>query len=166
MEEVRQRSGHILQKDNCRLGLDHDPSNVRPEVALVLLTPALAGGAEGLAREPRSHAIHDATPCDAVEAGEVPPEGSAIQDSIRHPGEKDILREPLNLDVADRPVRRDGELEAEVKARRCLSTGSGRSSASPKVKDNIVISHMTAPSASVSPAAAPSRGMPVSARSR
>src|SRR3990167_9007755 len=31
MVEVRQRSRHIFQKDNCRFGLSDDPANVGPD---------------------------------------------------------------------------------------------------------------------------------------
>ena len=115
MVEIRQASKHIFQNDNCGFGLGDDASDIRPEVADVGLPFPLPGSGEGLAREARSHAIHEATPGAPVEGAEVAPEGSAVKDSVRHPGEEDVLAEPVDLDVADCPRRREGELEATVK---------------------------------------------------
>ena len=82
MVEIRQASRHIFQNDNCGFGLADDPSNVGPEIPGVSLSFALSGGGEGLAREARSHAIHDPTPGVSVEGAEVGPEGGMIQPSV------------------------------------------------------------------------------------
>ena len=82
MVEVRQRAGHIFQKDDCRFGLADDASDIGPEVAGVGVASSLTSDGEGLAGEARSDAIHDATPLSSVEAAEVRPDGGTIQPSV------------------------------------------------------------------------------------
>jgi len=82
MVEIRQASRHIFQNDNCGFGLGDDSPDLGPEVPGVGLALALSSGGEGLAREARSHAIHDATPGSPVEGAEVRPDGGTIQPSV------------------------------------------------------------------------------------
>jgi len=82
MVEIRQASRHIFQNDNCGFGLGDDASDVGPEIPGVGVAFSLAGVGKGLAREARSHAIHDATPGSPVEGAEVRPEGGTIQPSV------------------------------------------------------------------------------------
>ena len=82
MVEIRQRARHIFQNDNCGFGLSDDASDIRPEVAGVGITLALASVGKGLAREARSHAIHEATPESPVESAEIRPDRGTIHPSV------------------------------------------------------------------------------------
>jgi len=82
MVEIRQRSRHIFQNDNCGFGLGDDASDIRPEVSGVGIALSLPSSGERLAREARRYAIHDATPGSPVEGAEVRPDWGTIQPSV------------------------------------------------------------------------------------
>jgi hypothetical protein len=114
MVEIRQRSRHIFQNDNCGFRLADDASDIGPEVAGVGVSFPLPGGREGLAREARSHAIHDTAPRASVEGAEVAPDRSPVKESVRHPGEEDVLAERVELGATDRSGFWDRLLDPEV----------------------------------------------------
>lgn len=65
--------GDVLQEDEVGLDLPDDAGDVRPEVALVGLGPALPGDREGLAGIAGSDAMNAATPSAAVEGSQIRP---------------------------------------------------------------------------------------------
>jgi len=84
-----------------------------------------SGEGERLTRVASNDEIHCATPRSPVESFEISPDGSRRKESIRHAGEQDVLRELLDLDVADRPVAGDGSLEAEALGSDAGTDGEG-----------------------------------------
>ena len=60
--------------------------------------------------------INESSTRSPVELLEVSPDGSSIKESLRHPGKEDVLAVRLDLDVADRAVLRDCEMESEIES--------------------------------------------------
>lgn len=116
VEPKPQMPAHVFEEHETGLTLSDHASDIWEEVSGIGVTLTLAGNRERLARVARSDAIHESTPRSSVELPEVSPDGSAVKDSIRHPGEEHVLRKRLDLDVADRAVRRDGERESKFEA--------------------------------------------------
>ena len=115
MVEIRQRSRHILQKDNCGFGLGDDASDIGPEVAGVAVAAPLAGDGEGLAGEPSADKINSASPRASVEGAGVGPDRGTIQPSVLHSPNEHVLAERVRLAVGDGAVGRpEGEGEPEV----------------------------------------------------
>ena len=106
----------VLEEGPLGLTLPENASHIWPEVTWIGVASALAGHAEGLAWIPAMNEVNAASPRLAVEGLEVSPDGSAVKDSIRHPGEQDVLRVRGVLDVADGAVVGLGKVESEVKA--------------------------------------------------
>jgi len=82
MVEIRQASRHVFQNDNCGFGLADNALDIGPEVPNIGGPFSFPGGGEGLAREARSKAIHDATPGSPVEGAEVRPDGGTSQPPV------------------------------------------------------------------------------------
>src|SRR3990167_7717192 len=115
MVEIRQRSRHILQKDNCGFGLGDDSPDVGPEVAGVVSTAPLAGDGEGVAGEPSADKINSASPRASVEGAEVRPDRGTIQPSVLHSPNEHVLAERVRLAVGGGVIGRPkGEAESEV----------------------------------------------------
>lgn len=113
MEEIRQRSRHIFQKDNWRFTLADDAKGIGDEVAGIRVSAALAGVRKRLAGRAAVDEIHRATKSSCVKGPEIAEDGSAVKDSIRHPSQEHVLAERVNLAVRDGAVARDDPLEAE-----------------------------------------------------
>ena len=73
-ETEAEMMGDIFEEDEGRLDLADDTGDMRPEVAWVVGTPALARDGERLARIARSDDVHRAAPRAAVEGGNVVPD--------------------------------------------------------------------------------------------
>src|SRR3990167_9283253 len=106
MEEVRQRSRHIFQKDNWGFGLGDDPSHVGPEVAGIVGPKPLAGDGEGLAREASVDKIDSASPRPSVEGAEVRPDRGTIQPSVLSTPNEHVLAERIRLALGDGTIGR------------------------------------------------------------
>jgi len=106
--------GDVLEEAPLGLTLADDAGDLGPEVAWVVGPGSLTRNAERLARIAAMNNVNESAPRSGVELLEVAPDGSAVKDSIRHPGEEDVLWVRLDLDVTDRPVAGDGEMEPKV----------------------------------------------------
>ena len=84
-ETEAEMMGDILEEDEGRLDFIDDAGDMRPEVARVVRTPALARHAERLARITRSDDVHRAAPRAAVKGSNVVPDNSMIQGRVFHP---------------------------------------------------------------------------------
>lgn len=104
----------VLEADDRRLHLGDDPSDLRPEVPLVVLSSALPGDGEGLARVARSDKIHDSTPRAAVEGSEVVEDRRRIQGRLFHPGHEDGRSEGVPLDDTHNSQPGEGGPEAQL----------------------------------------------------
>ncbi len=116
VEPKPQMPGDVLEEAPLGLALADDAGDVGPEVPGVVGAETLAGDAERLARIPAMNNVNQASPVVPGKLLEVTPHRRGLKDSVRHPGEEDVLRERFVLDVADRPVAGDGELQAEVES--------------------------------------------------
>ena len=76
--------GDVLKKNESWLALSDDPSDVRPEVALISMSAPLACEAERLAGVARRDEMNDSTPRAAVEGSKVVPDRSRSQDAFFH----------------------------------------------------------------------------------
>lgn len=108
--------GDVLEEAPLGLALAHDAGDVGPEVSRVGSAEALSGDGERLARIPAMNHVNESSPPLGIETLEIVPNGSPLKDSVRHPGEEDVLREPFDLDVADGAVLGLGDAEAEIEA--------------------------------------------------
>ena len=113
----------VLEEDAARARLDDDAPDVRPEMALVVLAAALAGGAERLTRVSRREDIHDATPASAVECGKVGPDRSVIQGRIFHPCHEGGRCRGFPLDETDSAIPGLCEVQAEIQSANSRAQG-------------------------------------------
>ena len=119
-EAEAEMMGDILEEDEGRLNLADDAGDMRPEVARVVGTPALARDGERLARIARSDDIHRTTPWAAVEGSNVVPDNSLIQGRVFHPRHESGCSEGFPFDMAHSSISGQGDGEPEVDA-----TGAG-----------------------------------------
>lgn len=119
-EDARKRcpnkSGTVFHEDVARSNLANDTGNIRPEPPVVFNAQPLAGGAEGLARESRSDAVHCSTPRSAIEGGKVVPDRSFFQGRVRHPRHEDGRGIAVPFDCTHKSGAWHGELESELEA--------------------------------------------------
>lgn len=122
-EAEAEMMGDILEKDEGRLDLSNDPSDMRPEVARVVRTPALARDRERLARIARSNDVHRAAPRAAVKGGNVVPDRRAIQGRVFHPRHESGCGVGFPFDMAHSTISGDGDGEPEVEPARAGAEG-------------------------------------------
>jgi len=136
-EAEAEMMGDIFEEDEGRFDFADDAGDMRPEVARIFRTPALARDRERLARIARSDDVHRAAPWAAVETGNVVPDRRAIQGRVLHPRHEDGRGEGVPLDVTHSTISGDGDGKPEVEpacagaegeaAEACVS-GSGSAS--------------------------------------
>ena len=115
-EAEAEMMGDILEEDEGRLDLADDAGDMRPEVARVVGTPALARDRERLARIARSDDVHRAAPRAAVEGSNVVPDNSLIQGRVFHPRHESGCGEGFPFDMAHSTISGDGNCESEVES--------------------------------------------------
>jgi hypothetical protein len=115
-EAEAQMMGDILDEDEGRLDLINNPRDMRPEVAWIFGTEALACDGERLARIARSDDVDRAAPRAAVEAGNVVPDRRAIQGRVFHPRHESGCGEGFPFDMAHSSISWDGDSEPKVEA--------------------------------------------------
>lgn len=113
-EAEAEMMGDIFEEDEGWLGLGDDAGNMRPEVARIVGTTALAGDGERLARIARSDDVHRAAPRAAVETGNLVPDRRAIQGRVFHPRHESGCGEGFPFDMAHSSISGDGDGEPEV----------------------------------------------------
>ena len=106
--------GDILEEDKGWFALADDAGDVRPEVAWIPGTEALACNRERLARIARSDDIHRAAPRAAVEGSNVVPDRRAIQGRVFHPRHESGCGEGFPFDMAHSSISGDGDREPEI----------------------------------------------------
>jgi hypothetical protein len=117
-EAEAEMMGDILEEDEGRLDLADDAGDMRPQVARVLGTPALARDGERLTRIARCDDIHRATPRAAVEGSNVVPDNSLIQGRVFHPRHESGCGVGFPFDMAHSTISGDGDGEPEVETAR------------------------------------------------
>ena len=122
-EAEAEMMGDILEEDEGRLDLANDAGDMRPEVARVVGTPALARDGERLARIARSDDVHRAAPRTAVEGSNVVPDNSLIQGRVFHPRHESGCGEGFPFDMAHSTIPGDGEDKPEVETARAGAEG-------------------------------------------
>jgi len=136
-EAEAEMMGDVLEEDEGRFDLVDDAGNVRPEVAWVVHTPALARDRERLARIAGSDDVHRAAPWAAIEGGNVVPDRRAIQGRVFHPRHESGCGEGFPFDMAHSTISGDGDGEPEIeparagaerKAEEACFSGSGSAS--------------------------------------
>ena len=110
--------GDILEEDERRRDLADDAGDMRPEVARVVGTSALARDAERLARIARSDDVHRPAPWAAVEGGNIVPDNSLIQGRIFHPRHESGCGVGFPFDMAHSTISGDGDGKTEIKPAR------------------------------------------------
>ena len=113
-EAEAEMMGDILEEDEGRFDLTDDAGDMRPEMAQVVGTPALARDGERLARIARSDDVHRAAPRAAVEAGNVVPDRRWIQGRLFHPCHENGRGVGFPFDMAHSSISGDGDGEPEV----------------------------------------------------
>ena len=79
-------TGNVFEKDPSWLHLGDDPSDVGPQVALVVCSFALACLAEGLTRVSGENGVDAPAQSASVEGGDIIPDRSLIQGRLFHAG--------------------------------------------------------------------------------
>ena len=113
-EAEAEMMGDILEEHEGWLNLADDAGDMRPEMARIIRTPALARDREWLARVPGAEQIHRAAPRAAVEGSNVVPDNSLIQGRILHPRHESGRSEGVPLNVTQSSISGDGDGEPEV----------------------------------------------------
>jgi hypothetical protein len=113
-EAEAEMMGDVLEKHEGRLGLSHDPGDMRPEVPRVVRASALARDRERLARIARSDDVHRAAPWAAVEGGNIVPDNSLIQGRVFHPRHENGRGVGIPLDVTHSAISGACEVQPEV----------------------------------------------------
>jgi hypothetical protein len=106
----------VLDEDEAGGALADDADDIVPQPGGVGLALPPAGAADGLAREARSDAIHDATPGPAVEGSQIRPHRRWSQGSLLHAACQDFGAVGFPFNEADRARSGNGQLDAEVDA--------------------------------------------------
>ena len=114
-EAEAEMMGDILEEHEGWLDLADDAGDVRPEVAWVVGTPALARDRERLARIACSDDVHRAAPRSAVKGGNIVPDNSLIQRRVFHPRHESGCGEGFPFDIAHSTISGDGDGKPEVK---------------------------------------------------
>ena len=122
-EAEAEMMGDIFEEDEGRLDLADDAGDMRPEVAWVVRTPALARDGERLARIARSDDVHRAAPRAAVEGSNVVPDNSLIQGRVFHPRHESGCGEGFPFDMAHSTISGDGDGQPEVEPARTGAEG-------------------------------------------
>lgn len=113
-EAEAEMMGDILEEHEGRLGLADDAGDMRPEMARVVLAPALARDGERLARIARSDDVHCAAPWAAVEAGNVVPDRCRIQGRVFHPRHEDGRGVGVPFDIAHSAISGECQVQPEI----------------------------------------------------
>lgn len=120
-EAEAEMMGDILEEDERRLDLAGDARHMRPEVARIVGTAALARDGERLARIARSDDVHRAAPRVAVEGSNIVPDNSLIQGRVFHPRHESGCGVGFPFDMAHSTIAGHGDGEPEVEP---ASTGA------------------------------------------
>ena len=122
-EAKAEMMGDILEEDEGRFDFADDAGDMRPEVARVVRTPALARNGAWLARIARSDDVHRAAPRAAVEGGNVVPERRAIQGRVFHPRHESGCGVGFPFDMAHSTISGTSDGEPEVEPARTGAEG-------------------------------------------
>lgn len=125
-EAEAEMMGDILEEDEGRFDLADDAGDVRPEMAWVVDTPALARDRERLARIARSDDVHCAAPRSAVEGCNIVPDNSLIQGRVFHPRHESGCGEGFPFDMAHSTISGDGDGEPEIEPARAGTEGEAK----------------------------------------
>ncbi len=106
----------VFEEAPFGIELADDSPDVGPKVAGIVLAPAPAGKAEGLAGISGSEDMNLSTPRRAVEGGNVIPDRSLIQGLVFHPCHESGRREGFPLDVTNSSIALFCDVEAELEA--------------------------------------------------
>ena len=113
-EAEAEMMGDILEEHEGRLDLTDDAGDMRPEMAWVVRTPALACHGERLARIARSDDVHRAAPWAAIEGSNIVPDNSLIQGRVFHPRHESGCGEGFPFDMAHSTISGDGDGKPEI----------------------------------------------------
>ncbi len=113
-EAEAEMMGDILEEHEGRFDFADDAGDMRPEMAWVVRTPALACHGERLARIARSDDVHRAAPRAAIEGSNVVPDKSLIQGRVFHPRHESGCGEGFPFDMAHSTISGDGDGKPEV----------------------------------------------------
>jgi len=113
-ETEAEMMGDIFEEDEGRFDLADDSCDMRPEVARVVRTLALARDAERLAWISRSDDVHRAAPRAAIEGSNVVPDRRAIQGRVFHPRHESGRGVGFPFDMAHSSISGHGDGEPEV----------------------------------------------------
>ena len=125
-EAEAEMMGDILKEYEGGLDLSNDAGDVRPEMAWVVDTPALARDRERLARIARSDDVHCAAPRSAVEGCNIVPDNSLIQGRVFHPRHESGCGEGFPFDMAHSTISGDGDGKPEVEPARAGTEGEAK----------------------------------------
>ena len=106
----------VLEEDEPRADLTHDPSDLRPQVSGICVAAAMAGLAEGLAGVTGRDEMNAAAPRSAVEGSQIVPYRSWSQGLVAHPRHESGRCVSFPLDVTNSPIAGLGDVQAEVEA--------------------------------------------------
>ena len=116
IEPVSQMVGDVLDEDERRSTLAHDPCDLGPEVSRIVSSESKPHRGERLTRVSRSDEIHDSTPRDSVESVQVRPDRKVTQVPGFHSADKHCRGERVPLHSTDDARSRYGKLDTKIES--------------------------------------------------
>ncbi len=109
-------AGDVFKEAPFRRDLADDPGDGGPEVARIVLPPAVPGQRKRLAGITGRDDMNAAAPRPAVEGSQIVPDRSRSQGRVRHPGHESGRGETVSLDMAHSSIAGFGNVQAKVEA--------------------------------------------------
>lgn len=104
----------VLEEAPFGSDLADDAGDLGPEVARVILAPAVPGKTEGLAGITGSDDMNAAAPRAAVEGSQIVPDRSRSQGRVRHPRHESGRGETVSLDMTYSAISGLGDVKSKV----------------------------------------------------
>jgi hypothetical protein len=116
-------TGDVFEEDPFRTAFADDTGDVGPEMARVVGTAALSGGAEGLAGIACEYSVECAAEGKCVEAAQVGPDRGRSEVTRALGGDEDGAGPVLPFDEGAGVIAGLGEHEAQIKASAACAEG-------------------------------------------
>lgn len=114
----------VLEETPFRVAFHDDPSNLRPEVARIILALPVPREGKWLTRITASDEMNLAAPWPAVEGGNIVPDRRVIQGFVRHPCHEGGCRIGFPLDVTNSAISGFCDMDAELQSANAGAEGN------------------------------------------
>ena len=116
-------TGHVFEKDPCRLAFTDDAGDFGPKVPRIIGTAALSGGTEGLAGIPGEDDVEGTAEGPGIEGSQVIPDRGRGEISCALGGDEDGAGVSLPFNEGPSVEAWFGEQEAQIQASAACAEG-------------------------------------------